>query len=315
MPYRDFPRYVARLLAGRADRIPERTPEPVRDALRAQAGLLDLAHNAIIVRDAETNTILYWNRGAEAAYGWTRDEALGAVTHDQLRTDFPEPSEAIDAALLREDCREGELIHTRRDGTRLEVESRQALERDERGAPALILEINRDVTERKRAEAPFRGLLESAPDGVVAVDPGGRIALVNRQAEAMFGYPRAEMLGRPVELLLPESLRGIHERQRTEYRADPRVRPMGIGMELLARRRDGSEFPVEISLSPLESGGERLVTAVIRDVTERKRLERRLADDRFRTLVQNSSDVITGEQSDPSTAVSEEETRDQDGCG
>src|SRR5262245_45502847 len=107
-------------------------------------------------------------------------------------------------------------------------------------------------------EAMFRALLDAAPDGMVVVDREGRIVLANRQAEALFGVAGHELIGRPVEVLLPEAYRATHEEQRARYHAAPRTRPMGTGLELLARRGDGSEFPVEISLSPLETGDGRL---------------------------------------------------------
>lgn len=130
--------------------------------------------------------------------------------------------------------------------------------------------MQREMSERSRAEQRFRGLMEGAPDALVITGPDGRIAMVNRQAEILFGYTREEMLGQLVEMLVPPRLRGIHPVHRATYMRQPGVRPMGIGMELSAVRKDGVEVPVEISLSPLASPEGILVTAVIRDVSERR---------------------------------------------
>jgi len=111
---------------------------------------------------------------------------------------------------------------------------------------------------------------------MVIIDPAGRMVLVNSQTERLFGYGRAELLGQPVELLMPARFHDRHPAQRAEYAANPRVRPMGANLELFARRKDGSEFPVEISLSPLPTADGLLVTSAIRDVTERKRFEQTL---------------------------------------
>jgi rsbT co-antagonist protein RsbR len=121
--------------------------------------------------------------------------------------------------------------------------------------------------------ALFRGLLEAAPDAMVIVRPDGRIALVNAQTEQFFGYAREEILGQPVEILVPDRFHHVHSSQRVGYFAHPRPRPMGLGLELFARRKDGSEFPVEISLSPMETMDGSLVIAAIRDITERRRME------------------------------------------
>ena len=127
----------------------------VEETLRERANLLDLTHDTVFVRDIN-DVITFWNRGAEKLYGWTRDEAVGQVSHHIMQTIFPRPLEEITAELNGTGHWEGELIHTRRDGTQVVVASRWALRRDERGAATAILEINRDITEHKRAEEALR---------------------------------------------------------------------------------------------------------------------------------------------------------------
>jgi PAS domain S-box-containing protein len=127
--------------------------------------------------------------------------------------------------------------------------------------------------ERMKAEDRFRELLEAAPDAIIEVDEAGRIILMNAATEKLFGYSRGELLGQTVEALIPAQARMRHAEHRTQYRNHPATRPMGTGMTLLARRKDGSEFPVEISLSPVQSEEGLRVTAIVRDVTERKKFE------------------------------------------
>nr|WP_322724116.1 PAS domain S-box protein [Streptomyces phyllanthi] len=139
-------------------------------------------------------------------------------------------------------------------------------------------------------EERFRGLLEAAPDAMVIVDDTGTIRLVNAQTETLFGYQRDELLGRPVEILIPSRFHAHHTRHRDGYATTRQVRPMGAGLELHGLRKDGSEFPVEISLSPLETADGLLVSAAVRDVSERKAAEARINE--LAAFVESSQDAI-----------------------
>ena len=130
------------------------------------------------------------------------------------------------------------------------------------------------------SESFFRNLLETAPDAMIIADRRGRIVIVNSQTERLFGYLREELYGEPIEILLPAEIRQLHVKNRWGYIVDPHVRPMGRGMELKGLRKDGSEFPVEISLSPVTTDSGSFVSSVIRDVTERKKMENEIIDAR-----------------------------------
>jgi PAS domain S-box-containing protein len=160
---------------------------------------------------------------------------------------------------------------------------------------------------RRRGEQLYRSLLESAPDAMVIAGRDGTIVLVNGQAEQMFGYRREELIGSPIEVLVPERFRAGHVAYRQEFTAHPRVRPMGAGRGLFGRHKDGREFPVEISLSPLQTEAGLLVMSAIRDVTQREQMlaELRKAEVRYRTLVEEIPAVTFMAPLDGSGAVGE----------
>lgn len=164
------------------------------------------------------------------------------------------------------------------DAQRLNEELEQRVIRRTAQLSAANQQLERQVTERKQAELRFRTLLESAPDSVIIANEQGVMVLVNSQTEEMFGYARAELLGQPLEMLMPARFRSQHVNHRSEFLRSPRQRAMGSGLQLLAQHKDGREFPIEVSLSPLRTEEGLLITAAVRDITERQRAEEKVRE-------------------------------------
>ena len=242
--------------------------------------LLHSTSDAAIVTD-DGGTIRFVNRRAEELFGYTAEELVGnpveilmPSSHRDKHTRFRESyRETPHARPLLSGM---ELHGCRKDGTSFRAEI--ALMPVKTNDGLLVASTVRAVDSIDQSEAYFRTLLESAPDAMIIVDREGKIAIVNGQAERMFGYSREELAGRPIEMLLPERLREQHVPSRLEFLDEPMLRPMGNGRQLLALRKDGSEFPVEISLSPANTASGTFVSSVIRDVTERHAMEQQILE-------------------------------------
>ena len=237
--------------------------------------ILNTAADATIISDSG-GYIRVVNQRAADLFGYERDELVGRLVEMLLPEDFRERHRQLrtgynDAPRARPMVSGLDLSGVRKDGSTFPAEI--ALNPIETDDGLIVTSTIREITGMDDSEAYFRTILESAPDAMIIIDDRGKISVVNGQAETMFGYSRDDMLGQTVEMLLPERLRERHVENRAAFGQDPRLRPMGAGLDLLARRKDGSEFPVEISLSPVKSAGREFVSSVIRDVTERKRME------------------------------------------
>ncbi|HVU04981.1 MAG TPA: PAS domain S-box protein [Polyangiaceae bacterium] len=243
-------------------------------------GLLEAAPDALVIVEPDGRIALV-NGQTERLFGYDRAELVGRpveiLVPERFRATHPARRAGYFTAPRPRAMGESATLHAlRKDGSEFPAEISLAPLHTEQGT--LVTAAIRDVTSQRRAEHKFRGLLEAAPDAMVIVDGSGGIVLVNAQTEKLFGHGRDAMIGRSVEMLIPERSRDRHVAHRGDFFSSPQARNMGSGLELRGLRADGTEFPVEISLSPLETEEGTVVSASIRDITERKLLEVRMAE-------------------------------------
>ena len=271
-------------------RVQERTMElnGANAALRGEKAfsdsLVELAPAVIAVVDGQGN-LIRTNAYTEQLTGYSFAETQGR----DMVTQFVPKQEQPSVRHLLQESLQGRLgqqvvvpLRTR-DGSLRYIEWFSKPLPNAAGKVPAVLAMGHDITERlqmqlalQTSEAKFRGFVESAPDGIVVVNQQGRIVLVNVQVQRLFGYRPEELIGQPLEWLLPERFRRRHAGHFQAYFAEPHARPMGTGLELSALRKDGSEFPVEITLSPVSTEAGLVVFSAIRDITERKQVEEAL---------------------------------------
>lgn len=269
----------------REPHITTETDDPARDVFlgQAEACLSAIAESSsdALIGVTLAGAIASWNRAAAEIFGFAVEE----IVAQPVATLFP-PDAAKEVERLLDRARRGErpvrveIAGRQKNGAPRSLALTVSPVREARGRVLGLALIARDLTEQKRINetaAQLRVAIEAAPNGMVMINGRGAIIMVNAQMERLFGYDRAEMLGRTIEMLLPERFRDAHPGQRQAFFHSPMVRAMGHGRDLFARRKDGSEFPVEVGLNPAKTPEGDFVLAAVIDITQRKRMEAELA--------------------------------------
>ena len=230
---------------------------------------------------APDEAILLVNRAFSELTGFSKEELLRMNARDLIPEQHKEQRDLIVAQVLQTgEPVEYESDYLRKNGSQVPVSITLFAVKGDDGKPTGLAAIVRNLTERKRVEEQFRLVVESSPNGMLMVDKGGTILLVNRQIEQLFGYDRVELIGQSVEVLVPQRMRSHHPGDRAEFMAHSELRAMGKGRDLFGERKDGTEFPLEIGLNPIRTlDGMRVLASVV-DISARKRAEQALQKER-----------------------------------
>jgi PAS domain S-box-containing protein len=237
---------------------------------------------AIVVHDFE-GIISRWTSGCEQLYGWTRGEVVGRVVHELLATAFPQPLDSIREQVRASGGWHGELTHRHKDGHAIHVASRWTSPAGRDSPRSAIVETNNDITDLRTApqdlverEAQLRSVLETVPDAMIVIDERGIVTSLSTAAEHLFGYRSVDVVGRNVKMLIPEPGRQSHDHHLARFLATGESRIIGVHRIVTGQRKDGSIFPMEISIGEATVDGRAIFTSFIRDLTSRQRMEAEL---------------------------------------
>jgi PAS domain S-box-containing protein len=252
----------------------------------SESGLDDMARilaGAYIIVHGFDGVISRWSAGCEQLYGWRQDEAVGRVVHELLRTERPISLEAIRAHVVKEGMWQGELVHYNKAGERIFVVSRWVKVSVGNPSRQIIVQTNNDISDLKRTqadlaarEAHLRSILDTVPEAMVVIDSAGIISSFSTAAERLFGYSSSEVMGKNVKLLMPSPDREAHDGYLSRYLNTGERRIIGYGRVVSGLRKDGSIFPMELSVGEVAIDGKRIFTGFIRDLTSRHKIEEEL---------------------------------------
>ncbi|AYM84059.1 PAS domain S-box protein [Agrobacterium tumefaciens] len=254
----------------------------IRDTLQLQAVTTLLDGASIIAHDMD-GKITNWTTGCEQLYGWTRKEAVGKIVHELLRTQFPLSLPELRLRVAQQGSWSGEVVHHHKNGQKRLIATRWVFVDLGGNQSPVIIQTNNDVTDLKkmqdelaRREAHLLSILETVPDAMVVIDASGVVSSFSAAAERLFGYGAIEVVGHNVKMLMPDPDRAAHDTYIARYLATGERRIIGYGRVVTGRRKDGSEFPMELAVGEAIADGNRIFTGFIRDLTSRQKIEEEL---------------------------------------